>query len=137
MSRDFVFIDDLIEAITRLFGAVPKEAARVEDDSLSPVPPWRLVKIGKSDTDLLAGFIAAIEAACGRNAMKEFLPVQPGDMPATWADATLLAQLTDKWPASPLSTGIPQFVDWYCGWNAKDDPQGGFFADKAIQRRGS
>jgi len=125
MSRDFVFIDDLVEAILRLFDAVPGQGGRVGDDSLSPVAPWRLVNIGKSDPDTLMEFIEAIEAACGREAVKEFLPMQQGDVPATWADARLLERLTGYRPATPLAEGIPQFVDWYRGWNGKADTSAG------------
>ncbi len=117
MRRDFVFIDDLIEAIIRLFDAVPGQGAGVEGDSLSPVAPWRLVNIGESNPDTLMEFIAAIEAACGREAIKEFLDMQPGDVPATWANATLLKRLTGYLPATPLSEGIPRFVEWFRGWN--------------------
>jgi len=119
MSRDFVFVDDLVEAIRRLFDAVPGQGPAVAGDSLSPVAPWRLVNIGKSDPDTLTDFIAAIEAATGRAAVRELLPMQPGDVPATWADAALLRALTGYLPATPLAAGIPRFVDWYRGWNRR------------------
>ncbi len=117
MSRDFVFIDDLVEAITRLFDAVPGQGSAIAEDSLSPVAPWRLVNIGKSDPDTLIEFIEAIEAACGREATKEFYDMQAGDVPDTWADASLLKALTGYLPATPLNEGIPEFVNWYRGWN--------------------
>ena len=117
MSRDFVFIDDLVEAIRRLFDAVPGQGPKVEGDSLSPVAPWRLVNIGKSDPDTLMEFIEAIEAAVGREARKDFVDMQAGDVRDTWADAHLLKSLTGYLPATPLSQGIPAFVDWLKGWN--------------------
>ncbi len=58
-------------------------------------------------------YIAAIEAACGREAQKTFLPMQPGDVPATWADTSLLTTLTGQRPVTPVADGIGRFVDWY------------------------
>ena len=117
MRRDFVFVDDLIEAIRRLIDVPPTRAARREDisegDSLSPVAPFRVVNIGKSAPDTLGEFIAAIEAATGKEAQRELMDMQAGDVPATWADATLLQNLTGYLPSTPLSKGIPRFVDWY------------------------
>ena len=116
MSRDFVYIDDLVEAILRLFDAPPERPAdgRVaEGDSLSPVAPFRVVNIGKSAPDTLLDFVAAIEAATGRRAERTMRPMQLGDVPATWADATLLERLTGYRPATPLAEGIARFVDWY------------------------
>lgn len=117
MSRDFVFIDDLVESIVRLADTIPGQGPMVEGDSLSPVAPWRLVNIGKSDPDTLMEFIEAIEVATGREAVKEFHDMQAGDVPDTWADATLLQGLTGYLPSTPLRDGIPQFVDWFKGWN--------------------
>lgn len=116
MKRDFVFIDDLLEAITRLFDAVPvpPEDGRVpEGDSLSPVAPFRVVNIGKSAPDTLMEFIAAIERACGVQAEKVYMEMQQGDVVATWADASLLKRLTGYLPDTPLEEGIGSFVDWY------------------------
>jgi len=121
MSRDFTFIDDLVEAIVRLAQAVPQRPgpgeAVVEGDSLSPVAPFRLVNIGNADPVPLMEFIAALEAATGRVITKEFLPMQPGDVPATWADISLLRRLTGYAPATPIAEGLARFVDWYEGYN--------------------
>jgi len=117
MERDFLFVDDLVEAILRLFDAAPQRPADPDDipdgDSLSPVAPFRVVNIGKSDPDTLMEFIEAIEAALGKTAVKQMEDMQQGDVPATWADARLLKQLTGYLPSTPLSEGIPKFVDWY------------------------
>lgn len=97
MRRDFTYIDDLAEAICLLFAAVPQRPAdgRVpEGDSLSPVAPFRVVNIGSSDTVQLTDFIAVIEAATGLTATHILMPMQPGDVPATWADASLHASLS-------------------------------------------
>ncbi|MDJ1008440.1 MAG: SDR family NAD(P)-dependent oxidoreductase [Paracoccaceae bacterium] len=125
MRRDFVFIDDLLEAILRLFDTVPERPAEgsvPEGDSLSPVAPFRLVNIGKSAPDTLGAFIAEIERALGQEAKKEMLPMQQGDVLATWADASLLERLTGYKPSTPLSEGIPRFVDWYRAYHGKNRP---------------
>ena len=112
MRRDFTYIDDLTVAILALIAAVPG-AEPVAGDRLSPVAPHRIVNIGNGAPVPLMDFIAAIERACGRDAIKTFHDMQPGDVPATWADATLLETLTGKRPATPIQTGIDAFVAWY------------------------
>ena len=93
--RDFTYIDDLVRAIRLL---IDKRPARGEiacpEDSLSPVAPFRVVNIGNSSMVKLLDLIEALEAALGRKAVKNFLPMQAGDVPATWADTTLLHALT-------------------------------------------
>jgi UDP-glucuronate 4-epimerase len=113
MMRDFTYIDDLTAAISALIDAVPERDNPVAGDSLSPVAPHRIVNIGNGAPVRLMDFIAAIEAACGTNAQINFKDMQPGDVPATWADATLLETLTGKRPATPIQTGIDAFVAWY------------------------
>ena len=114
MRRDFTYIDDLIEAVHRLAQAVPVTGEPVsEADSLSPVAPFRVVNIGKSKPDSLSDFITQIEAAVGQEARKRLMDMQPGDVPATWSDTSLLAALTDYTPGTELSQGIPEFVTWY------------------------
>ena len=123
MRRDFVFVDDLVEAIVRLFDTVPERPADgivPEGDSLSPVAPYRLVNIGKSAPDTLMAFIDEIESALGQEAKKEFLPMQQGDVLATWADASLLERLTGYKPSTPLSEGIPRFVEWYRAYHGRN-----------------
>ncbi len=112
MRRDFTYIDDLTAAILALIDAVPGNTP-VAGDSLSPVAPHRIVNIGNGAPVPLMDFIAAIETACGREAIKTYHDMQPGDVPATWADATLLETLTGKRPATPIQTGIDAFVGWY------------------------
>ncbi|SLN52177.1 UDP-glucose 4-epimerase [Roseivivax jejudonensis] len=116
MRRDFTFIDDLVEAIVRLARAVPErpaDGAVPEGDSLSPVAPFRVVNIGNSEPVELGAFIDAIEAATGRPATRNLMPMQPGDVPATWADATLLERLTGYRPSTPVAEGVARFVAWY------------------------
>jgi len=82
-------------------------------DSLSPAAPWRVVNIGNSEKVRLMDFVTAIEDACGREAVKNFMPMQKGDVPATWADATLLKELTGYAPHTDVRDGVTQFVAWY------------------------
>jgi len=113
MQRDFTYIDDLVDGITGLIDAVPGDEPVSEKDSLSPVAPLRVVNIGASSPTPLMTFIAAIEKACGRNAEKIMHPMQPGDVPATWADTGLIEDLTGYVPKVPVEVGIQRFVDWY------------------------
>ena len=114
MWRDFTYVDDLVRGIRLLIDAVPggPETA-VEGDSLSPVAPFRIVNIGNSDKVRLTEFIEAIEAATGRTALRNLMPMQPGDVPATWADATLLQRLTGYRPQTDVRDGVARFVEWY------------------------
>lgn len=113
MSRDFTYIDDLVDAIEALIGAVPGDVPVSGRDSLSPVAPFRIVNIGASAPIRLPDFIAAIEAACGRAASKILRPMQPGDVPATWADTGLLGDLAGHAPKVGLAEGMARFVAWY------------------------
>jgi len=113
MSRDFTYIDDLVAGILGLAQAVPGDTPVGEFDSLSPVAPFRVVNIGADAPVKLLDFISAIETACGRDAVMEMKGMQPGDVPATWADTRLLKALTGTRPQTPIGQGIGSFVDWY------------------------
>ena len=117
MARDFTYIDDLVEAVWRLAGTVPnapgKDSEKFPRDSLSPVAPFRIVNIGKAAPDTLADFIAEIERALGREAVRNMMEMQPGDVPATHSDTRLLENLTGYRCTTPISEGIPRFVSWY------------------------
>ncbi|MGI9169930.1 MAG: NAD-dependent epimerase/dehydratase family protein, partial [Caulobacteraceae bacterium] len=115
MERDFTYIDDLVEAIARLMAVVPQRGAPAAGvaDSLSPVAPWRVVNIGRGQPVDLMAFIAEIEKALGRRARFNFMPMQPGDVSRTFADASLLQALTDYRPSTPVSVGVAAFCDWY------------------------
>lgn len=115
MRRDFTYIDDLGDAIMGLIGAVPGTTPVSDRDSLSPVAPCRVVNIGGSTPVRLMDFIAAIETATGRRAETVMHPMQPGDVPATWADTGLLHDLIGHAPATGLQEGVQRFVDWYRG----------------------
>lgn len=119
MSRDFTYIDDLIEAIVRLVAVIPsRDGAHDTDapDSLSPAAPFRVVNIGRGQPVPLLDFIAAIEAKLGKTARRKLLPMQPGDVTDTFASADLLQRLTGYRPATPVEEGVGAFVDWYRGY---------------------
>jgi UDP-glucuronate 4-epimerase len=124
MLRDFTYVDDLVEGIRRLIDTPPPppppppqapEAApaAAAPDSLSPVAPFRIVNIGNGAPVRLGDFIDAIEAALGRRARRELRPMQPGDVPATWADTRLLERLVGPLPRTDLNEGVRRFVQWY------------------------
>lgn len=113
MRRDFTYVTDLVRAIRLLMDAVPGDSPVGPEDSLSPVAPHRVVNIGNGAPVELLDFIAAIEAATGRQAIRELLPMQPGDVPATWADTTLLRNLTGYAPQTPVVEGVARYVEWF------------------------
>lgn len=117
MYRDFTYVDDLVRGIRLLIDAAPVRPASGEKispgDSLSPVAPHRIVNIGNSNMVRLLDFIDAIEACLGRKAIRNYMPIQPGDVPATWADASLLQGLTGYRPQTDLREGVARFVDWF------------------------
>ncbi|KFI26932.1 UDP-glucuronate 5-epimerase [Haematobacter missouriensis] len=114
MKRDFTYVTDLVEGIAGLIGVVPGQEPVGAFDSLSPVAPFRVVNIGNGSPVPLMDFVSAIEAATGREAAKNFLPMQPGDVPATWADATLLTRLLGQpLPKTDIRDGVARFVEWY------------------------
>jgi len=117
MSRDFTYVGDLVRAIRLLIDVVPQRPGGRDEiapgDSLSPVAPWRVVNIGNSRPVRLLDFVAAIEAALGRKAQRNMMEMQKGDVPATWADATLLRSLTGYCPETGLEEGMARFVAWF------------------------
>mgnify|MGYP000527745950 CR=1 FL=1 len=117
MSRDFTYIDDLVEGIRLLIDTPPvrpSDASEIEEgDSLSSVAPWRAVNIGNGEPVQLMAFIEAIEDATGKEAQKNYMDMQPGDVPATWADVALLKRLTGYQPKTNVRDGVAKFVEWY------------------------
>lgn len=112
MVRDFTYVDDLADAVVALIDAVPGTTA-VDEDSLSPVAPFRVVNIGAGQPTPLLDYVAEIEGALGKPAVRNMLPMQPGDVPATQASNALLRRLIGRAPATSPSTGVPAFVRWY------------------------
>ena len=114
MYRDFTYVDDLVLSIKKLIAEVPGgQETRVDNDSLSPVAPYRIVNIGNSNKVQLLDFVKAIEEELNLTAIKNFMPMQQGDVPATWADATLLENLTGYKPNTPIKQGVKNFINWY------------------------
>lgn len=117
MWRDFTSVDDLVEGIRLLIDAVPLRPAAGEAvpewDSLSKDAPFRIVNIGNSEQVRLTDFIDALEEVLGRKAVRNLMPMQKGDVPATWADASLLKRLTGYAPKTDLKEGMRRFVAWY------------------------
>ena len=115
MRRDFTYIDDLVEAMVRLVDAVPVAGRPVETapDSLSPAAPFRVVNIAGGQPVGLLDFISTIERHLGREAKKVMLPMQAGDVTATFADASLLKALTGYVPDTTVDVGVKAFIDWF------------------------
>jgi len=117
MYRDFTYVEDLVRGIRLLIDAIPERPASAEDiaegDSLSPVAPYRIVNIGNSEKVRLLDFVDAIENELGIKAKRNFMDMQKGDVPATWADASLLQSLTGYGPTTDVREGIAKFVTWY------------------------
>jgi UDP-glucuronate 4-epimerase len=116
MQRDFTYIDDIVEGIIRVTDspatANPDWDANYPDPGTSSAP-YRLYNIGNSKPVLLTNFIAAIEKALGLTAIQELLPMQPGDVAATYADIEDLIEAVDYQPQTPVQEGINNFVAWY------------------------
>ena len=106
MKRDFTYVDDIVEAVARVLDriATPEVESKV---------PYRLFNVGNQDPVSLGDFVAYVESALGRKAQKRFLPMQEGDVLATYADASALAEWIGFQPTTPLSQGIERFVKWY------------------------
>ena len=114
--RDFTFIEDIADGVIRASDDPAK--ADPDWDSAAPDPsasfaPWRILNIGNSDSVRLMDFIEAIEEATGKQAVKQFLPMQPGDVHATFADMSKLEAATGYRPYTPMKEGIARFVEWY------------------------
>ena len=117
MYRDFTYVSDLVYGIKLLCDAVPPsrkiENRIVDGDSLSPVAPWRVVNIGNSTKVRLLDFVDAIESQLGIEVRRNYMDMQPGDVPATWADASLLERLTGYRPNTDIQTGVANFIKWF------------------------
>ena len=107
LARDFTYIDDIVEGIARVLDHAPTP------DTGKPDAAHRVLNIGRGQAVQLEDFIAEVEKATGRRAERNLLPMQPGDVPVTWADTTALRELTGYPPGVPLDEGVRHFVDWY------------------------
>ncbi len=114
--RDFTYVGDIAEGVIRASDAVaaPNPDWNSDDpDPASSNAPYRLYNIGNNNPVTLAAYIEALEQALGRVAIKQYLPLQPGDVPATSADVSALQQAVGYRPATPVTEGIARFVEWY------------------------
>lgn len=116
MLRDFTYIDDIVEGIVRISDVIPQ--GNTEWDETHPDPatspaPYRIYNIGNQQPTRLMDYIACIEKAIGREARKDFLPMQPGDVYQTYADSSALAEATGFRPCTPLQKGIDETVAWF------------------------
>jgi UDP-glucuronate 4-epimerase len=115
-SRDFTYIDDIVEGVLRVADRLPQPNPKWSGETPDPgtsSAPYRLYNIGNHNPVQLMDFIAEIEKALGREAKKNFLPMQPGDVPATYADIADLAADVGFAPNTPIEDGIRRFVAWY------------------------
>jgi UDP-glucuronate 4-epimerase len=116
MRRDFTYIDDIVEGVVRVLDTIPQPNPHWS--SLTPDPgtsqaPYRIYNIGNNQPVELLDFIGTLESCLGRTAKKKLLPMQPGDVPATYADVDDLMREVGFRPATPIATGIARFVEWY------------------------
>ncbi|MDL2284610.1 NAD-dependent epimerase [Oxalobacter sp. OttesenSCG-928-P03] len=114
--RDFTYIDDIVEGVIRVLDHPAQGNASwtgSHPDPASSTAPWRVYNIGNSQPVQLMDYISAFEEALGQTAEKEMLPLQPGDMPDTYADVSDLKQQFDYRPDTPVQEGVRRFVEWY------------------------
>ncbi|WP_141453381.1 NAD-dependent epimerase [Pseudoxanthomonas sp. z9] len=115
-TRDFTFIDDIVEGVIRTLDRVP--GPDPDYDPLAPSPatssaPYRVYNIGNHQPVELLRYIEVLEDCLGRKAERNLLPLQPGDVPDTYADVSALSRDTGYAPSTPIETGVRRFVDWY------------------------
>ena len=115
MCRDFTYIDDLTNSIYNIVGISRHQLANTisEKDSKSPLAPFRILNIGNSRPQNLLSFIEAIESIVGLPALKIYKEMQQGDVPSTFADNSLLKELTGYVPSTSIEEGVKKFVAWY------------------------
>ncbi|MBU1193739.1 MAG: NAD-dependent epimerase [Proteobacteria bacterium] len=119
MQRDFTYIDDIVEGVVRVMNTIPRAdpqwSSKAPNPSTSCVP-YKLYNIGNNNPVPLMDFVGAIEKALGKEAIKEYLPLQAGDVPATYADVNDLIEDTGFKPSTSVDEGIAEFVRWYKGY---------------------
>jgi UDP-glucuronate 4-epimerase len=122
MYRDFTYVDDLVRAIRLLINAVPvrsKNGTVPKCGSLSPVAPYRTVNIGNSDKVRLLVFVEAIDDCLGMTAKRNYMAMQMGDAPTTWANPEFLQSLTGYRPRNGFRNGFAKFLAWYRDYAGK------------------
>ena len=122
MYRDFTYIDDIVKSISLLMKVIPKNKKNFSTnkiDSLSPVAPFRVVNIGNSKKIKLLNFIKAIENSLGLKAIRNYMPMQKGDVAMTLANIDLLKKLTNIKPKTDYKKGVRKFIEWYLRYHKK------------------
>ena len=117
MERDFTYVGDIVEGIFRLLTKAPQRDenwdAKAPNPSTSGIAPYRILNIGNSRCEQLMRYIEVLEEKLDRKAIKNMMPMQDGDVPATWADTSKLNQITGYAPDTSIEEGVSRFVDWY------------------------
>jgi len=116
MQRDFTYIDDIVEGVVRVMNNIPEADPDWSSDKPNPSSscvPYKLYNIGNNQPVALMAFVEAIEKAIGKKAMKDYLPLQPGDVPATYANVNDLIKDTGFKPSTTIEVGINNFIKWY------------------------
>ena len=115
MYRDFTYIDDIVDGINKLINKAPnvKQFGKIKNDSLSPIAPFRILNIGNTRKVYLLDFINTLEKELGLKAIRNYMPMQKGDVKITLSDTTLLKKLTGYNPKTNYKTGIKKFLKWY------------------------
>ncbi|MDM8538585.1 NAD-dependent epimerase [Desulfobacterales bacterium HSG17] len=116
MRRDFTYIDDIVEGVVRIMGKLPESNPEWTGNNPDPgtsYAPYKIYNIGNNNPVELTDFIAAIEKALGKTAKKDFMDIQPGDVPATYADIDDLIKDVGFKPETPIEKGIERFIEWY------------------------
>ncbi len=124
MRRDFTYIDDIVEGVRRVMDQIPEADPEWDYDSPDPGTSWapyRVYNIGNNSPVELMSMIETLEDRLGKKAEKIFLPMQPGDVEATYADVDDLTRDVGFAPETPLETGLARFVDWYREWYADQE----------------
>jgi UDP-glucuronate 4-epimerase len=111
MERDFTYIDDIVSGVVACHDNAPADDG--EEKAGGSHAPHRLYNIGNNNSEQLGRMIALLEQACGREAVKNYLPMQPGDVRATYADISAIQRDLGFAPTTPIDKGVPAFVDWY------------------------
>jgi len=115
MYRDFTYIDDIVDGITALINKAPnlKQLGKIKDDSLSPVAPFRIINIGNTHKVYLLDFINALEKELDTKAIRNYMPLQKGDVKMTVSNTSLLKRITHYNPKTDYKAGIKKFLKWY------------------------
>jgi len=119
MQRDFTYIDDIVEGVVRVTDQRARPNPQWSGDAPDPgtsAAPYRLYNIGNNKPVELMYLIETLEQALGKVAVKNFMPIQPGDVPATWANVDDLSRDVGFCPATPIEVGVRKFVEWYKGY---------------------